>query len=271
MGIEPGSPELSELWPRTPTLLGMVHLQPLPGAPRWGGDMGAVLERAVADAHALASAGFDGIVVENYLDAPFHPGRVPAITVAALTRAVAEVVDSVSVPVGVNVLRNDAEAALSIAAVTGARFIRVNVHTGSMWTDQGLLTGQAHETLRSRRALDADVPILADVHVKHAVPPTGMSLAQAAADAWHRGLADGLVVTGSGTGLETSASDVEAVADAVPGAPLFIGSGVTPVSVASLPRGARGAIVGSAVMRDGRAGAGVDPERAAALVRAARG
>lgn len=233
--------------------------------------MDAVLERAVADAHALASAGFDGIVVENYLDAPFHPGRVPAITVAALTRVVAKVVDSVSVPVGVNVLRNDADAALSIAAVTGARFIRVNVHTGSMWTDQGLLTGQAHETLRSRRALDADVAILADVHVKHAVPPAGMSLAQAAGDAWHRGLADGLVVTGSGTGLEASASDVEAVADAVPGAPLFIGSGVTPVSVASLPRRARGAIVGSAVMRDGRAGAGVDPERAAALVRAARG
>ncbi len=233
--------------------------------------MGGVLERAVADAHALEAAGFDGIVVENYLDAPFHPGRVPAITVAALTRVVATVVERVSVPVGVNVLRNDADAALSIAAVTGARFIRINVHTGSMWTDQGLLTGQAHETLRSRRALDADVAILADVHVKHAVPPAGMSLAQAAADAWHRGLADGLVVTGSGTGLETSASDVEAVARAVPEAPIFVGSGVGPASVGSLPRGTRGAIVGSAVMRGGRAGAGVDPHRAASLVRAARG
>ena len=250
MGIDPASPSIAELWPRKPVLLGMVHLQPLPGAPRWGGDMTLVIERALADADALEAAGFDGMVVENYLDAPFHPGRVPAVTVAALTRVVAAVVERVSVPVGVNVLRNDAGAALAIAAVTGARFIRVNVHTGAMWTDQGLLTGQAHETLRSRRLLDADVAILADVHVKHAVPPAGTPLAQAAADAWHRGMADGLVVTGSGTGLETSASDVRAVADAVPGAPVFIGSGVTRAAVASLPPGAHGAIVGS--LRDAR-------------------
>ena len=97
-----------------------------------------------------------------------------------------------------------------------------------------------------------------------------MSLAQAAADAWHRGLADGLVVTGSGTGLETSASDVAEVSTAAPDAPILVGSGVTSTTVASLPPGARGAIVGSAVMRGGRAGAGVDPRRAADLVRAAR-
>ena len=270
MGIDPERPSLSRLWPRTPTLLGMVHLQPLPGAPRWAGDMTPVLERALADAEVLEAAGFDGIVVENYLDAPFHPGEVPAVTVAALTRIVAAVVERVSVPVGVNVLRNDAQAALSIASVTGARFIRVNVHTGAMWTDQGLLTGQAHQTLRLRRTLEADVAILADVHVKHAAPPPGMSLGQAAADAWHRGLADGLVVTGFGTGLATRGSDVAEVAAAVPDAPILVGSGVTQTTVTSLPVGARGAIVGTAVMRHGRAGAGVDRGRAVDLVRAAR-
>jgi membrane complex biogenesis BtpA family protein len=233
--------------------------------------MAAVMQRALADAETLEEAGFDGIVVENYLDAPFYPDHVPAVTVAALTRIVATVVAEVSVPVGVNVLRNDAGAALSIAAVTGARFIRVNVHTGAMWTDQGLITGEAHETLRLRRALGTDVAILADVHVKHAVPPSGLSLAQAAADAWHRGLADGLVVSGAGTGFATHSSDVAEVAQAVPGAPIFLGSGVTPTSVAALPQGARGAIVGSAVMRGGRAGAGVDAARATELVHMARG
>ncbi|MCA1789526.1 MAG: BtpA/SgcQ family protein, partial [Thioalkalivibrio sp.] len=153
---------IDNLWSGSPVLIGMVHLPALPGAPRWAGTVEDVLDRAVADAAALAKAGFHGVIVENYMDAPFHPGTVPPVTVAAMTRAVSAVVDAVDVPVGVNVLRNDAAAALSIAAVTGAAFIRVNVHTGAMWTDQGLLTGLAHETLRLRRTLGTDVAIFAD-------------------------------------------------------------------------------------------------------------
>jgi uncharacterized protein len=231
--------------------------------------MDDVLDRAAADAAALARAGFDGVIVENYMDAPFHPGAVPPVTVAAMTRAVSAVVEAVDIPVGVNVLRNDAAAALSIASVTGAAFIRVNVHTGAMWTDQGLLTGSAHETLRLRRVLAAEVAIFADVHVKHATPPAGASLAEAAADAWSRGLADALVVSGSGTGRATPEADVTEVGRSVPDAPVFLGSGVTADTVGALPTAARGAIVGTAVMRDGVAGRGVDPARAEAFVRAA--
>lgn len=265
--------QVDRIWPvdRVPVLIGMVHLAPLPGSPRHSESLAAAIGRAVNDAAALERAGFDGVIVENYGDVPFHPGEVPPVTVAAMTRIVSAVLDTVSVPVGVNVLRNDARAALSIAAVTGAAFVRVNVHSGSTWTDQGLLTGAAHDTLRLRAGLGTDTAILADVHVKHAVPPSGTTLEQAAADAWHRGLADGLIVSGPGTGLRTDDGDVEAVADAVPDAPVFLGSGVTVETAGSLPTAARGAIVGSAVMRRGVAGSGVDEHRAEALVRAARG
>ena len=58
-----------------------------------------------------------------------------------------QVADAAGLPVGVNVLSNDAASALAIAAATDARFIRVNVHTGSMNTDQGPIHGRAHETL----------------------------------------------------------------------------------------------------------------------------
>ena len=114
--------------------------------------------------------------------------------------AVREIADSTSLPVGVNVLRNDAEAALAVAAAAGGRFIRVNVHVGSMFTDQGLLTGEAYKTLRKREALGLPVLILADVMVKHATPPPGLTLESAARDCWFRGLADALIVTGSETG-----------------------------------------------------------------------
>jgi uncharacterized protein len=262
---------IASIWPEGRPVIGMIHLLPLPGAPRWGGSMRRVLERARSDANALESAGFDGVLVENFLDAPFFAERVPPETIAAMTAAVAAVRGTVMIPVGVNVLRNDVAAALGVAAATGACFLRANVHTGAMWTDQGLIEGRAHDTLRLRRALGADVAILADVHVKHATPPAGARLDSSAADSWSRGLADALVVSGAGTGAVTDSADVRTVKSAVPVAPVIIGSGITPETLAEALSVADGAIVGSAIMTGGHAGAGIDPERALALMARTRG
>jgi len=259
------------IWPATKPLIGMVHLLPLPGAPRWDGSMSAVLDRAKRDATVLQDAGFHGVLVENFLDAPFFAQSVPAETVAALTAAVLRVVDSVSLPVGVNVLRNDAAAALAIAGATGASFMRVNVHTGSMYTDQGLIEGQAAATLRRRADLGLGVRILADVHVKHASPLPGSTLGTSAVDTWHRGLADALVVSGSATGQGTNADHLREMRRAVPDATLLVGSGLGSDTAAELLELADGAIVGTSVMNERRPGTGIDPDRAAAFIAAVRG
>lgn len=266
-----GARLLHALFPGRLPIIGMVHLPPLPGAPRSDGSMTGVLERALEDARALADGGVDGLIIENYLDAPFHPERVPPETIAAMAIVTAEVVRQVPVPVGVNVLRNDAAAAVAIAAVAGARFVRVNVHTGAMLTDQGWIEGRAHETLRLRARLGAPVAIVADVMVKHAVPPPGLDAAQAARDAWHRGLADGLIVTGGETGAATDPERVREIKRAVPEAPIWVGSGLTVENAGALLAHADGAIVGTALARDGRAGAGIDPDRVRALMEAVRG
>jgi uncharacterized protein len=249
----------------------MVHLLPLPGAPAWGGSMAAVLERAEADAAALAAGGVDALLVENYGDLPFHPRRVPPETVAALTAAVTAVRRVATLPVGVNVLRNDARSALAIAAATGASFIRVNVHTGGMVTDQGWIEGRAAATLRARRRLAPDTAILADVLVKHATPPPGLDLRRAALDAWERGLADALVVSGAATGEPADLDRVRQLRDLLPDAPVVVGSGVTPATARDTLALAHAAIVGSALQEEGRAGHPVDPERVRRLVDAARG
>ena len=248
----------------------MVHLLPLPGAPRYAGSMQEVLDRAARDARALADGGVDGIIIENYGDTPFFPDVVPPVTVAALTRAVEQVQRAVRLPIGVNVLRNDAASALSVAAVTGAQFIRVNVHTGALLTDQGWLAGRAFETLRLRQTLDAPVAIYADVLVKHAVPPAGLTIEDAARDAFLRGGADALIVSGTATGAPADIEDVRRVRHALPDAPIWIGSGVTVASVAALLEVADGVIVGSAFQRDGRAGAPVVTDQVRRLVDEAR-
>ncbi|MFN3652093.1 MAG: BtpA/SgcQ family protein [Armatimonadota bacterium] len=260
----------SQLFAVDRPLIGMVHLLPLPGAPRWAGSMDRVIERALADAAALEAAGFDGVLVENYNDVPFYPDRVPPETLAAVSVCVREVVRSVGLPVGVNLLRNDGEGAVAVAAAAGARFVRINVHTGVMAADQGLLTGRAHETLRLRARLGADVAIFADLWVKHAVPLGGGTPEQAAEDLYRRGLADALIVTGTGTGKQTDLSRVDLARRAVPDAPVLVGSGVRPETVAEVLAVANGAIVGTALSHQGAAGSGIDPERARAFAAAIR-
>jgi len=251
-------------------LIGMVHLLPLPGSARYGGDFEVVLRRAVADARALEVGGVDAVLVENFFDAPFYKSSVPASTIAAMTAAVRAVREAVMLPVGVNVLRNDAPAAVAIAHVCGAQFIRCNVYVGAAVTDQGIIEGAARETVEARRRLGADVWIGADVGVKHAAPLGDMPLEQQAKDAVERGLADALIVTGTATGEATPIERVRAVKAAVPPTPMLVGSGLNAQNAAELLAVADGAIVGSSLKTDGDIAAPVDVERVRALVRAVR-
>ena len=174
-------------------IFGMVHLGALPGAPLFT-SLDAVIEKALRDARAIRDGGCDGFVVENFGDRPFARGRVEVETVAAMTRVIAEIASVVRLPFGVNVLRNDALSALAIAAATGAAFIRVNVHTGAMLTDQGIIEGDAHETLRKRASLARDVLLFADHLVKHATPLAEVDPLQSVRDLRLRGLADAIIV-----------------------------------------------------------------------------
>jgi len=231
-----------------PAAVGMIHLHPLPGSPRWAGDMESVITAALADAEALVGGGLNAVMIENYHDIPFHSGRVPAETVAAMTVLVQAVETTYrGLLTGVNVLRNDVESALGIAAATGARFVRVNVHTGTAVTDQGTIEGRAWNTLRRRRELGLEVGILADVRVKHSRPLVERPLAEEVRDLRLRGLADGVIVTGVSTGAGADPAEVALVREAVPDCPVLVGSGVTSATVGDYLPYADGVIVGSSL------------------------
>lgn len=227
---------------------------------------------ALADARALVEGGMDALLAENHGDVPFGAGPVEPAVIAAMAVIVAEIRRALpTVLLGVNVLKNDARAALAIACATGAQFIRVNVHAGAVVADQGLVQSDAYHTLRDRRLLGADVAICADVQGKHAVPLAPVELEQEARDLVHRGLADALVVSGKATGETTPLADVKRVRSAVPALPVLVGSGVTADTVSELLSIADGVIVGTFVKRDGNVRQPVDAERVRRLVAAARG
>ncbi|QUS60536.1 BtpA/SgcQ family protein [Synechocystis sp. PCC 7339] len=249
-------------------VIGVVHLLPLPTSARWGGNLTAVIERAEQEATALAAGGVDGIIVENFFDAPFPKQRVDPAVVSAMTLIVDRLQNLVVAPVGINVLRNDAHSALAIASCVGAKFIRVNVLTGVMATDQGLIEGNAHELLRYRRELGSDVAILADVLVKHARPLGTPNLTTAVTDTIERGLADGIILSGWATGSPPNLEDLELATNAAKGTPVFIGSGADEDNISQLIQAANGVIVASSLKRHGNINDAIDPIRVSAFIEA---
>lgn len=249
--------------------MGVVHLGPCPSAARAHGAFDAVLERALADAKALRDGGADAVMVENFGDVPFHKGTrddpVPPDVPAALAVAAREVRQLTRLPVGVNCLRNDGVAAVGAAAVAGATWVRVNVLTGAMVTDQGTIEGEAARVMAYARRLAAPPRVLADLLVKHAVPLAPVDPRVAARDLAERSGADGLILTGGRTGEPVDAAFLSLVRGAVGDFPVWIGSGLTPDNAGALWPGCDGAIVGTALKRGGRVTEAVEEARVAAL------
>ncbi len=266
--------------PPFPGLCAVVHLPPLPGSFRGMRSRHSAHELlreagqwAVSEAHAFAEMGFDSVILENFGDVPFARDRVDASTVAAMAVIAGAVREGVKIPVGINVLRNDARSALAIAAVTGCDFIRVNVLSGVAATDQGWIEGDAPTLLRDRENLAPSVRILADVWVKHARQFSSDTIGQAIEETALRAGADGVIVTGSSTGrIADQARILEAASTcAEHKIPLVLGSGVSAANMESIPPGVlSGVIVGSDLRTDGRAGARIDPKRAARWLALAR-
>ncbi len=238
---------------RVKPIIGMIHLGALPGAPRAHSGFDEVVGRALEDAETLAAGGCHALMMENFGDIPFLPGRVSATVVAAMTKVAVEVKRKVTLPLGINVLRNDGVSALAIALAAGADFIRVNVLTGARVTDQGVIGGIADVLLREQAATGANkVRILADVDVKHSAPLAARPLADEVKDTILRGLADAVIVSGSGTGAAVDINKLKLVRDAAQRAPVLIGSGVSLDTIEGLMPYASGFIVGTSLKKDGR-------------------
>lgn len=249
----------------SPALIGVIHLPALPGSPGHFLPMDEIVDRALADAKSLKAAKFDAVVVENFGDAPFPRDRVSSATLASMAVIADRVRRETGLALGINALRNDAIGALGIAAAVGAKFIRVNVHTGVYATDQGLIEGRADETMRYRKQLGLKIAVFADVNVKHAVPVSQPDVARAAKDTAYRGLADALVVTGPATGESVNMDELRRVRAAVPNRRLMVGSGAKAETLRELLSVADGVIVGSGIKPNGDTSLGIDETLARAF------
>ncbi|MFW6038113.1 MAG: BtpA/SgcQ family protein [Candidatus Saliniplasma sp.] len=229
-------------------LIGMVHLDPLPGSPGYD-DSHDIVESALQDARALEGGGIDAVLVENYGDKPYSL-KVSEETYDAFLKICSELKDEIDTPMGVNVLRNDWKSALRTADKLDLDFARVNVYTGITMTEQGMIEGESDKIQRFKKDNRINASIFSDIHVKHGKTLYPESIETAALDAVERGCADAVIVSGPRTNEPVNIDDLKKVKDTVE-VPVLVGSGVRLSNVKEILRYSNGAIVGSAFKHGG--------------------
>jgi len=245
------------------TLIGMVHLDALPGSPDHQG-MSTVVERAIEDAKDLQQGGVKAVLVENFGDKPY-PKKISKETYQGFREVCGEVKHNIDLPVGVNVLRNDWISALNLAKELELSFIRVNVYIGVTLTDQGVIQGKADEIQRYIKSENIEISIFADIHVKHGKTLYPEDIITGAVEAERRGGVDALIVSGPATGESAGIEEVKAVKKCAD-VPVLVGSGVRLSNVKRFFEHADGAIIGSAFKYRGKAENRVNPTRVENMV-----
>jgi uncharacterized protein len=255
---------LNSLFKVKKPIIGMVHLKPLPGAPRYKGEsMDEIIEFALRDVRALDEGGVDGLQIENAWDLPFpKPEDFGYETVAAMTSIGVEIAKASKLPLGVNCLANAVIPALAIAKACNAKWVRSNQWVNAYIANEGFIEGASAKAMRYKAKLFADdIKILADVHVKHGSHAivADRSLAEQTRDNVFFD-ADILIATGNRTGDETSLDEIIGIKENTR-LPVIVGSGMTEQNAKSILSVADGAIVGSSLKYNGNWWEPVDPER----------
>jgi len=82
-------------------IISMLHLDPLPGDPRYGhggGTVSTVVEHAKRDLDALQEGGIDGIIVSNEFSLPYQR-HMDYVTPATMAYVVGQLIGDLSVPI----------------------------------------------------------------------------------------------------------------------------------------------------------------------------
>ena len=234
------------------TIIGMVHVQALPGTPNHKHSIEEICEIAVQEAKIYEEAGLDAIMIENMHDVPYLKGAVgPEITasLAVVAKAIREAVD---LPLGIQILAGANKEALAVAKAANFQFIRAEGFVFGHVADEGYIDSCAGELLRYRKAIGAeDVKIFTDIKKKHSSHAITADIdIDETAKAAEFFLSDGLIVTGSSTGKAVYLHELKSLKDKV-NIPVLIGSGITTNNLEEYWDYASGFIVGSHFKEDG--------------------
>ncbi len=215
-------------------IIGMIHVQALPGTPRHKLESSYIIDQALKEAKIYKSAGIDSIMIENMHDIPYIKTGV-GHEVSSLMCLIAYLIkQETKLPVGIQILAGANKEALAVAKASGIDFIRAEGFVFAHTADEGIIEAQAGDLLRYRKQIDADsVAIFTDIkkkHSSHAITQDVSLLDTAKAARFF--LSDGVIVTGSHTGEAASVDELKTLKDALD-FPILVGSGITQDNVST--------------------------------------
>lgn len=247
------------------SLIGMVHVEALPGTPDFEGSMQAIIDAALRDAATLKEAGFDAILIENMHDLPYLNRDVGHEISSAMAVIGYLIKRAFQLPTGMQILAGANEAAIAAANSAGLDFIRAEGFVFSHVADEGLMNADAGKLMRFRKNIGAEqILVFSDLkkkHSAHAITADVDLLETAEAAAFFS--SDGVIITGTSTGKSTSKADLEALSKQ--SLPVIVGSGITADNLLDYIPLADAFIVGSWLKKEGKWRNPVDYSRSAAL------
>ena len=231
-------------------IIGVIHLLPLPGSPKFTSNINDIIELAEWEAKSLNEAGIDGLIIENYNDEPFTLSDPLSEQLALMASIITIIRRHITIPIGVNVHFNAWRAEIALAYACQAQFVRIEVFVDTVVTPAGIVQPCSAEVTRYRKEIGASsVALWTDLHPKFSRNMIATSLAESAQMAKFS-MADAVIVTGQATGISTPLNDVRTVKEVID-LPVLVGSGATVKNIQAVLETAAGVIVGSAFKEGG--------------------
>lgn len=240
-----------EIFGTKKAIIGLVHMQPLPGDPQYDeeGGMEKIIRMARADVLALQNGGVDGLLFTNEYSMPYLE-EVDHETVAAMAYVMGALKGIIKLPYG-NDCIYDSAASVSLAAATGACFTR-GIYHGVWATSEGLMGGMGAKAARLRRNLGLKKFKL----IYYFVPESSADLGGRDAFAVMKptyvlNIPDGIAIGGVVAGNKPDPSIIKECSEKYPDSVIFAATGVKFENVQDYMEYMDGAFVGTSFKKDG--------------------
>lgn len=233
-------------------IFSMLHLDPLPGDPRFrhGDRMEQVVEHARADLRALQEGGVDGIIFSNEFSLPYQR-RMDMVTPAAMARVIGELKSEITVPYGVDCI-SDGAACLELAAAVDAKFVR-GTFSGVYVGDGGFYNNDFSALMRRRAALHLeDLKMLYFINPESDRNMDTRPLADIASSTIFKAHPDGLCISANAAGQDVDEELIATVKARNPEVVVLCNTGCRPDTIVRKLTAGDGAVVGTYFKEGGK-------------------
>lgn len=243
---------INEMFGVNKPIIAMLHLDPLPGDPRfhYGDNMETVVEHARADLRALQAGGVDGIIVSNEFSLPYQR-RMNFVTPAAMARVIGELRSEIRVPLGVDAI-SDGAATIELAAAVSANFVR-GTFSGVYVGDGGWYNNDFSELMRRRAALHLDgLRMLYFINPESDRNLDTRPLSDIAKSTIFKAHPDGLCISANAAGQDVDEELISSVKRCAPEVAVLCNTGCRPDTIARKLAAGDAAVVGTYFKEGGR-------------------